>query len=269
MKQVSQEEFEDYIRDLIDGKTTKTAIAKKLETSVKKVNYMIDDLATTNEKLYMELLQKNPYVPRDTNVDPAALAIEVIKYGRKDVAQDVGISIRTITRTVTQLKTINPTLYELYRKRRKKMNKKEKEAFMQAVDAEAEKLGYGIKPSRESVEERLEEVKAILEKFEDLVDDGMTYRDAAKKLGYSTNATIWMMYQDKKKMELTIAMQTKQEKQKQEDQNEAKAYREKMRVKNGDNKTNDGNNVESIQAGNEKTEEKPQKSIKVEKERDD
>lgn len=268
MKQVSQEEFEGYIRDLIDGKTTKTAIAKKLGTSVKKVNYMIDELATTNQPLYMELLEKDPYVPRDTNVDPAALAIEVIKYGRRDVAQDVGISVRTINRTVNKLKTTNPTLYELYMKRRKKMNKAEKAAFMAAVDSEAEKLGYGTIPVRESVEDRLKEVKEILAKFEALVDSGMTYRDAAKKLGYSTNATIWMMYQDKKKMELTLAMQKKQA---EERKDEAKAYREKMRVhKNEDNsRTNEKNQGESRKenrpVGNEITE----KSRKVGKERDD
>ena len=268
MKQISQEEFEGYIRELINEKTTKTAIAKKLETNIKKVNYMIDELATTNQELYMELLEKDPYVPRDTNVDPAALAIEVIKYGRRDVAQDVGISIRTINRTVNKLKTTNQTLYELYRKRRNKMNKSEKAAFMKAVDSEAEKLGYGTIPVRESVEDRLKEVKEILAKFEALVDSGMTYRDAAKKLGYYANSTIWMMYQDKKKMELTLAMQKKQA---EERKDEAKAYREKMRVhKNADNsRTNEKNQGERREENRPVGNEKAEESSKVGKGRND
>ena len=266
MKQVSQQEFEGYVRKLIDGKTTKTAIAKKLETGIKKVNYMIDELATTNPTLYMELLKKNPYVPRNTEVDPSALAIEVIKYGRKDVAQDVGISIRTITRTVNKLKEINPTLYELYRRRRKKMSQAERKAFMRAVDRETEKLGYHTNLTRKSVKDRLEEVKRILSKFEALVDSGMTYRDASKELGYSSNATIWMMYQDKKKMELEIAMQQKQS---EEEKDAAKAYREKMRVDYKRSKTTTTNEEsktgEVIQSGKKKNE----TSIKVGKGRDD
>ena len=227
MKQVSQEQFEEYIRLLIDGKTTKTKIAKILETSVKKVNYMIDDLATSNKELYMELLEKNPYVPRDTNIDPAALAKEVIKYGRTNVAEDLGISLRTISRTVAHLKTTNPKLYELYRSRiKRKRTMSEAIAYKEAVDEEAAKLGFDINPERESVEERLEYVSKILSKFEELVDSGMTHRDAAKKLGYASNATIWMMYQDKRKMELTLKMQREQKAKK----DEAKEYRESMKI---------------------------------------
>lgn len=227
MKQISQEQFEEYIRLLIDGKTTKTKIAKILETSVKKVNYMIDDLATTNKELYIELLEKNPYVPRDTNIDPAALAIEVIRYGRNNVAEDLGISLRTISRTVAHLKTTNPKLYELYRSRiKRKRTISEAIAYKEAVDEEAAKLGFDINPERESVEERLEYVSSILTKFEKLVDSGMTHRDASKKLGYSSNATIWMMYQDKRKMEITLKIQREQKAKK----DEAKEYRKSMKV---------------------------------------
>ena len=228
MKQITQQEFEGYVRDLIDGKTNKTAIAKKLETSIKKVNYMIDDLAKTNPELFMEFFKKQPYAPRNTEVDPEALAIEVIRYGRKDVAHDIGISIRTITRTIDKLKTINPTLYELYRKRIRKMDKVERKEFKKAVEREAEKIGYDLSPARKSIEDRLNEINEILSKFEALVDSGMTYRDASRKLGYSSNATIWLMYQDKKKIELALETHKKLAAEK---RNEAKEYREKMRIK--------------------------------------
>ena len=145
MKQVSNEEFESFIRDLIAKKTTKRDIARELGTSVKKINYMIDDLAQTNLPLYMELLDEVPYVPRDTDIDPEALAIEVIRYGRKDVAEDLGISVRTITRTVNRLESINPELYELYRMRRKKMNKTDRANFEIEVEKQAKKLGRDIK----------------------------------------------------------------------------------------------------------------------------
>ena len=52
MKEISQEEFERLVQDLIDGKITKSELAKQLNTTVKTLNYKIDELAGTNPELY-------------------------------------------------------------------------------------------------------------------------------------------------------------------------------------------------------------------------
>ena len=81
MKQISQEEFEQYIQDIIDGKMTRKRLASELETVMRTINHRIMELEGKNPALYQAFIQKFPYTPKEIKLDVEALAIKVINNG--------------------------------------------------------------------------------------------------------------------------------------------------------------------------------------------
>lgn len=212
MKEISQEEFEVEIEKLIAGEITKQELTKKLKTGLKTLNRKIDELEKINPELYKKVVRKIPYVPRDIEIDIESLAISVIRYGREETAESVGISIRTISRKIKELKNLNPDLYALYQIRNKRMTKKQRERYMLRVD----ELDKNIRPERSGLKEREQEIRNVLSQFETLVANGMLKRDAAQKLGYAGYPSIWNMYRDleriqtAKKMKASVAKESKE-----------------------------------------------------------
>lgn len=222
MKQIDQKDFESLVKDFVDGKITKQELTEKLETTVKTLNYKISELANTNPGLYRSFIKKIPYVPRNIHIDIEALAIAVIRYGREETSEKLGISIRTISRKVKELKHINPGLYELYRTRHKKRTEKQREEFELLLDS----FDTGVIPKRSGLLERQKEIEETLKKFNELIEKGISYKEAAKRLGYASNSSMWCMQQDLAKIQLAIQMEGGG----QEVRTEEEMYRESLKV---------------------------------------
>ncbi len=118
MINLSKEEFDGYIEDLINEKYSKADLLKILQTDYRTLNNKIQDLAISNPDLYLRYIKKFPYRQKERDdIDYEALVIEVIKTGiyAQDIASKYGISVKTVQRKVAKLEKDNPELIELYR----------------------------------------------------------------------------------------------------------------------------------------------------------
>lgn len=61
MKQISQEEFEQSIQDVIDGKCTRVELQKRYHADRVTLNNKIQELYVHNIDLYMAFIAKFPY----------------------------------------------------------------------------------------------------------------------------------------------------------------------------------------------------------------
>ena len=134
MRDVSQEEFESLIKDVIDGKASRREVEKKLGTSMRTLNSRITKLSETNPDLYESFIRKFPYKPKEIKVDVENLAIRVILEGLQEVSSQTGISIKTIYRKVKGLEKTNPRLYFLYTHRNDNMSEIAKIKFYQELE---------------------------------------------------------------------------------------------------------------------------------------
>ena len=69
MKELTQQEFEEQIERVIDGKIGRKALAKELETDIRTLNRKITELADTNPDLYFKFIEKFPYKPKEIKLN--------------------------------------------------------------------------------------------------------------------------------------------------------------------------------------------------------
>ena len=118
MIKISQQEFEEKVQDIIDGKTTRTQLQIDLRTDKNTLNNKIQELVVYNPELYRAFVQKFPYRPREySHIDYEALIIDIMKkgYTRREWDEVYGISSRTIIRKIYCIEDENPELINLYR----------------------------------------------------------------------------------------------------------------------------------------------------------
>ena len=65
MKQISQEEFEQYVEAIINGEMSKAQVVKELQTESRTLNNRIHELILTNPELHRRYVEKHPYKPRE------------------------------------------------------------------------------------------------------------------------------------------------------------------------------------------------------------
>ena len=84
MKNISNQEFEALIQDLIDRKITRKNLAKKLETDLRTLHKKITQVSETNSELYKKYVELLPYQPKSReDIDYEALIIDVMKRKKK------------------------------------------------------------------------------------------------------------------------------------------------------------------------------------------
>lgn len=118
MIQISQEEFESKIQDVIDGKTTRVKLLLELKTDRITLNNRIQELVVYNPELYQAFIEKFPYKPREyTHIDYEAIIIDILKkgYRRREWEDVYEVGSRTITRKIHDIEKTNPDLILLYR----------------------------------------------------------------------------------------------------------------------------------------------------------
>lgn len=197
MKQVSQVEFEKLIQDLIEGKTTREKLAKILETDIRTINYKIRQLSEQNPSLYEEYVKKFPYRPKTRDdIDYEALVIKIMKDSENLDKMEVkyGISKRTISRRIKDLEKTNPELIKLYREYAECVRRCER--LPNDLQMKINQLPEKTVILSEVTEKKEVELRATLQKFEELVKSGMSKAEAARTLGYDGYPTIWKKQQE-------------------------------------------------------------------------
>lgn len=83
MKQISQEEFEQYVEAIIRGEMSRAQVIKELQTEARTLNNRIHELVRINPELHRRFVEKYPYKPKERkDLDAMQLAIEILKQER-------------------------------------------------------------------------------------------------------------------------------------------------------------------------------------------
>ena len=162
MIEISQEDFESKIQDVIEGKTTRVKLVEELRIDRDTLNNRIQELVIKNPKLYQDFIEKFPYRPREyTHIDYEALIIDILKkgYKRRELSDVYGIDSRTIARKIYLVEQTNPELIALYREvsRYRKAQKKLPIKLQRQIDNLADKeifLGEVCDKKREELLDR-------------------------------------------------------------------------------------------------------------------
>lgn len=202
MKIISQVEFEELVQSLIDGKITRKKLAKILDTDIRTINNKITQLSNSNPELYEKYVQKFPYKPKTReDIDYEALIIYAMKNEKTlaEVSEEYEVSIRTISRRVKDMEKTNPELSRLYRTYAENLKKGGMLPF--TIQAEIDDLD--LRPVILSINTEIKEkqLRETLQKFEKLLEQGMSKAEAARALGYDNYTTIWKKQQELKRIE--------------------------------------------------------------------
>lgn len=84
MKNISNEELETLIQDLIDKKISRKDLVKYLGTELRTLHKTIIRVSQTNPELYKEYVKVFPYQPKARqDIDFEALIIDIMKRNKK------------------------------------------------------------------------------------------------------------------------------------------------------------------------------------------
>lgn len=187
MIEISQEDFESKIQDVIEGKTTRANLIIELKTDSRTLNNRIQELSAYNSDLYLRFIKKYPYESRGRDdIDYEALIIEIIKGGLHtvDAARKYNLGIRTIQRRVNDIQKENPSLIEIY-KQIKINNKNNIPVSLELEEKISQLVERPVK--LEAINEKR---KRQLEELEEIFNRRCQYvskEDAAKSMGLTAN----------------------------------------------------------------------------------
>ena len=112
MIEMTQQEFENIVQAIIEGKTTRTKLLKELKIDRVTLNSKIQELLVYNPHLYHTFIAKFPYMPREyTHIDWRAMLIDIMKkgYTKFEAEEQYGVSHRTIARKVYKVQEYDET----------------------------------------------------------------------------------------------------------------------------------------------------------------
>lgn len=200
---IENKEFEEIVKKILRGDTTRKKVSKEYKMSMRKLNDMISQLSKTNPELYNEFISRFPYKPKSiTNIDFVELTKEMIK---KDLSSEIEaeiyeISARTVTRRINEFKNSDAidektgmTLHDLYN-----LYKRYKKGELSIDDIKfigEMKIGQVIK--KEKTKDREDQLTDLINRYYILVNKGLSKAKAARKLGFEYTD----MYKKEKELE--------------------------------------------------------------------
>lgn len=117
MKKISNEEFKNHIQRVLNKETTLKNLAKELGTTIRTLHKRIQEMSTTDPEFYKMYMLARPYRQKEcTNIDFEALIIYIIKeqLSQNEAAELFGISSKTISRRIKDLRKEKPELIDIY-----------------------------------------------------------------------------------------------------------------------------------------------------------
>ena len=229
MIEISQEEFEMKIREVIKGKKSKSQLIKELKTDSRTLNNKIQKMSLYNRELYNELIKVKPFRAKTRNdIDYEALVIEMLKKCTYtiDVARKYRIGVRTIQRGVKKLEKENPDLIELY-KAVKKANKTNSTVPIEIQYKIDELIARPVKIA-EINETRKKELENIEKIFNERLETYKTKESAAQSMGLTANR-VYKLLNELSRIKV---------------EEEAKSFRDKVKVVPNANNAPINNSVE-------------------------
>ena len=196
MIDISPKEFEDKIRELMDGKTSRIKLAADLKADLRTLSKrIVEEISINNPDLYIEYIKRYPFKEKKRDdIDYEALVIEAIKTGAAtiDMAGKYGIAVRTIQRKVNELEKQNPYLIKIY-KEVKKSNKNNTKITIETQEKIDKLVQRPVKIS-ELNETRIKQLEEIERVFNNRCNY-MTKKEAAESMGM-TFQRIYLLLND-------------------------------------------------------------------------
>lgn len=192
MKEITEAEFEEHIREVIAGKKSRVKLTEELQTDWRTLNKKIQLLSIENPELYRKFIEKCSYKPREiTSIPLKTMLNEFLKTGirMQDLADKYGIGERTLRRKIDALKkSDNPEdvkLYYLcketaYSRAHGRKTPQRLQSQIESLDMEPEEI------QEDDVEKRRQMLLAIEKQYNDLCMT-MSKTEAAKAMGYTSN----------------------------------------------------------------------------------
>lgn len=192
MKEITEAEFEEHIREVIAGKKSRVKLTEELQTDWRTLNKKIQLLSIENPELYRQFIEKCSYKPREiTSIPLKTMLNEFLKTGirMQDLADKYGIGERTLRRKIDALKkSDNPEdvkLYYLcketaYSRAHGKKTPQRLQSQIESLDMEPEEI------QEDDVEKRRQMLLSIEKQYNDLCMT-MSKTEAAKAMGYTSN----------------------------------------------------------------------------------
>lgn len=220
MKQITDQEFEEYIREMIEGKKTRRQVVDELETEHRTLYNKIELLSATNPELYQEYIKQYPFTPRERkDVNAVELAIEILKEKMtiQQIAQKYGIGERTLRRKIHSLNNpkdhFQAELYTLCKTishnhscsitNSAELNKRVQEVLEKFGEQETEDIRIS------NVEIKRQELLEIEKQYNELCLR-MSKKEAAKQMGYTSNR-IYKLLNELYRIEIELQTKGKSE----------------------------------------------------------
>lgn len=188
---IEQEEFEKLIRQVIDGKITRREISIQYGIAIRTINGRITELATTNPELYQKFIDKYPFKPKAiTHINFVELTKKIMKEGCSvsGICGVYDISERTFSRRIREMKDSDTLdeltglpqrkIYELYKKYSRRELSFDDEILI-------DNMKIGNIQEQERVTDRKTSLEELLQKYYQLISEGLSKAEAARKLGFS------------------------------------------------------------------------------------
>ncbi len=188
MKQVTEQEFEQYIEEIIQGNKSRKKVIKELETDSRTLKANIQKLAETNPELYGRFIKKFPYKTKArTGINYKGLIIAMIKngYTLEQASQIYEIGIRTISRRIKDLEEQEPDLIKLYRQ--VALNQKCAIPITKETMDQIEQLSLEEVVLTDPVEEREQKLLKIERQYNQRCGQFKTNAEAAESMGFTYN----------------------------------------------------------------------------------
>ena len=189
MKILEETEFLTDLVSYANNEISLKDLLKKYETDYRTMHNKITQLAETNPDVFNLVVKSHPYNEKKRkDIDFRALMIEVMKSGipAREVAKKYNVSPRTLQRRVEELSKTDPEFVKLYRKCTN--NSKTGKKNSPEIREEISRLEYGEVIISEINEDREKELIKFKDKFDRLVESGMSKEEAAKKLGLTSHS---------------------------------------------------------------------------------
>lgn len=184
MIEITQQDFEGKIEEILLGKTTRKKLIKELKIDRVTLNNKIQELIVHNPELYHRFIAKFPYMPREyTHINWRAMLIDIMKkgYTKFEAADQYEINDRTIARKVYKVQEYDPDIVELYRKvsRYRKMQKPLPKELQEMIDSLPEEEVF----IGEIYDKREEELIRLEKEYTKRILNGQGATEASKECG--------------------------------------------------------------------------------------
>lgn len=188
MIKISQGEFGEKVKEVINGEKTLIGLCEELQTDERTLIQNIILHSIYDPEVYAEFVEKYPYRTREReDIDFEALLIEILKQrmNSEEAAAKYNIGVRTIQRKAEKLRGTNPELVEIYREAKlcNKLDKPYSKILTERIDRLIQRPVV-IGEINGQTEKRLEEIERI---YYERRPQYPTKEETARSMGFTPN----------------------------------------------------------------------------------